>query len=520
MDVLRLLGNAGPYLILVGLVVFGFYKFQELSQQRDIDLQKVRETATESYRQQLSAANKALVETYQAMGNISGTQIKNLSEMLELHARATTRTQEIQQAQEQQRLKLEQALRDVDAAGNQKKQFEVDLKVIRDNVARDKAELDRLQAALKEGRRNLSDSAVQVSTVREKMIELAHAVRDKDASSALQLAAEILKENKDPIDVELGKSDASALRALIGRSDADTVADLVKNDKFTFVIRTVSGRDIGGIESRGSRLLAGEAPSGSLFRNVAQLQSDGSRIVGTDVVGSLFGVAAADEDDWYSVEKSLVSQSENSSTRWRIRNERETWSPEDIPDKNEVLKSSNRTFPYLNLEQLENQAPDIFVRFRDGLCGLSCRMYARAKVFAADSLFLSSNAGELSGVPRELRIAAIRLFNAAVKHQLDEAASLVVATTSSTALLGQLAAIVLRPDFEFTKYVPSANNEPGNSANSVALVGHYDYNERGFRKSGFAREQIATFVFSRRDNAGWQLEHLTSVPKDPVSASK
>jgi hypothetical protein len=161
-DVLRLLGNAGPYLILVGLVVFGFYKFQEQSQQREIDLQKVRETATESYRQQLSAANKALVDTYQAMGNISGTQIKNVSDMLELHAKATARTQEMQRAQEQQLSKLNQAQHEVETASDQKKRAESELKGVQDSVARDRAELERLETALKEGKRNLSDSAVQV----------------------------------------------------------------------------------------------------------------------------------------------------------------------------------------------------------------------------------------------------------------------------------------------------------------------------------------------------------------------
>jgi hypothetical protein len=211
-DVVRLLGNAGPYLLLVGLVVFGFYKFQELSQQRDADLEKTRQTATESYRQQLSAANKALVETYQAMGSISGTQIKNLSDMLELHARATTRTQELQQAQEEQRAKLEQALREVETAGNQKRQVEVDLKNIQDNVARDKAELDRLDTALKEGKRNLSDSASQVGAVRDQMIALARAVRGNDTPSATRLSAEILKENADPIDVKPGEDDARRSR--------------------------------------------------------------------------------------------------------------------------------------------------------------------------------------------------------------------------------------------------------------------------------------------------------------------
>ena len=501
-------------MILVGLVVFGFYKFQELSQQRDVDLQRVRETATESYRQQLSAANKALVETYQAMGSISGTQIKNLSEMLELHAKATTRTQELQQAQEQQRLKLDQALREVENAGNQKKQFEVDLKNIQDNVARDKAELERLETALTEGRRNLSDSAVQVSTVRTKMIELANAVHSGEILTGTRLAAEILKENADTIDIKPGGSDANALKALIGRSDTDTVADLAKTA--TFVLRTTARR---GDNLNGSRLLAGHAPSGPLFRNVTQLESDGSRIVGTGVA-SLFGAAMPDEDDWYSVSKSIIAHGENSSSGWDRPKDQEMWSLDDIPNK-EILKGFTGALPFLNLTQLEKEAPDIFSWFKDSAFGeLPSGMAERAKTFEADSLFPVLNTGELSGIPRELRDTAVRLFNAAVKHQMSEAATLIANNSSSPVSPGQLAAIILRPDFELTRYMPPTENDPGNAASSASLVGHYDYKTSGFRRTGFARERIATFVFSRKGGTGWQLEKLSSAPKEPVSGSR
>jgi hypothetical protein len=111
------------------------------------------------------------------------------------------------------------------------------------------------------------------------------------------------------------------------------------------------------------------------------------------------------------------------------------------------------------------------------------------------------------------------LFNAAVKHRVDEAASL-IAISSSPPLPGQVAAIVLHPDFEFIKYMPSADGDAGKFANSAILIGHYDYRIQGFRKKGFARERVATFVFSRRGNADWQLEQLTSAPKDPLAASR
>jgi hypothetical protein len=59
-----------------------------------------------------------------------------------------------------------------------------------------------------------------------------------------------------------------------------------------------------------------------------------------------------------------------------------------------------------------------------------------------------------------------------------------------------------------------------NSASSATFVGHYDYITKGFRKTGFARERIVTLAFSRKDGAGWQLQDLVSVPKEPVSTPR
>jgi predicted nucleic acid-binding Zn-ribbon protein len=509
-DVLRLLGNAGPYLILVGLVVFGFYKFQEQSQQREIDLQKVRETATESYRQQLSAANKALVDTYQAMGNISGTQIKNVSDMLELHAKATARTQEMQRAQEQQLSKLNQAQHEVETASDQKKRAESELKGVQDSVARDRAELERLETALKEGKRNLSDSAVQVGAVRGKMVELATAVRNNSSVAASKLAAEILKENADPIDIKPDGLDSSALKSLIGRGDAETVADLVKSAEF--VIRKGGTRS--DDKSSASRIFAGKAPAGAFFKDVTQLESDGSRIVSTDVA-SIFATVTSDEDDWYSLRKHLVVHSDHSTTGSTLPNDKDTWGLDDVPD-NEVIKNYPGKLPFLDLDQLRKEAPAIFDWYKSSPFGeLQNGMFERAKGFKAVSLLPMTNVGDLASIPSDLRDTAVRLFDAAVKRQLNELTNLIANSPSFPALPGQVAATVLHPDFEFTRYVrPSPDS--GGSVISASLIGRYDYRGHGFRKYGFARERIATFTFTRRGEAGWQLDQLATAPKEPL----
>jgi hypothetical protein len=510
-DIMRLLGAGGPYLLLVGLVIFGFYKFQELSQQREGDLQKGRELATEQYRQQLAAANKALVDTYQAMGNISGVQIKNLSDMLELHAKATTRTQELQQNEEQARIKLEEATRGAEKASNQKIQIELELNKIQDSVSRDKLELDRLEKSISEGKRNLSDSATQVQAIRDKMIELAHAVRNQQNSKAQQLAGTILQENSEPLVARASVPDADALKGLIGLSDADTVATLVNDNNTAFVVR--SSMPVGADDHS---LLAAQTLSGNLFRNLVLLGSDGNRIVSASLMDSLFGTLTPDEDNWYSQNTELILQSKSSASGRHIGqpNDR-VW---DIENIGRVLKNYNRKLPYLTLEQLSHEAPDLFDWFKSSpFCALACGMSVRAKDFDADMLFGSAFAG--LGVPRDLRESAVRLFNAAVKQQIPVATNLITDPSSSPDLPGQVAAIVLHPDFEFTRYVPVGSSDSTTSANSATLVGHYDYRTHGFRKYGLARERAATFTFSR-DGTTWRLEKLTTGAQEPVSAAK
>jgi hypothetical protein len=445
------------------------------------------------------------------MGGISGTQIKNLSEMLELHAKATTRTQEMQQAQEQQRFKLEQALRDVETAGKQKNSIEVEFKEIQDKVLRDKAELDRLDTVLKEGRRNLTDSAVQVNAVREKLLELAKAVRNNDPG-ALRVATEVLKENSNPIEIKPEKLDANVLKALIGRSDADTIADLSKSAAFVVRRKDNFRRGEAAGKSNDSIILAGKPPTGSIFRDVTQLGSDGSRILSA-AVASIFGTVTPDEDDWYSTRKYVVLHSEYSSSGSTLPKDKERWSAEDVPG-NDVIKDYPNKVAFLSLDQLRNEAPDLFDYFKSSSFGeLQYGMYERAKNFSGASLLSTQNAGALSGMPSDLGDVLIRLVDAAVKRQIDDGARFVSSPSPAVALLGQLAAIVLHPDFEFTQYTSS-------SPDITLLAGHFDYKIRGFRKYGFAQERVATFRFIRARGGGWLLEQITVVGKDPGSTPR
>src|SRR5262245_29383851 len=65
---LPLLGKAAPYIVILAGAVFAVYKFHQLSQEQ------VRVS-----QDHVSAANKVLIETYEAVGKSGSGQIKNLS---------------------------------------------------------------------------------------------------------------------------------------------------------------------------------------------------------------------------------------------------------------------------------------------------------------------------------------------------------------------------------------------------------------------------------------------------------
>jgi len=91
-DIFKALGSIAPYLAFIGLVLFFFYKFSQLSQQSASDLRKAQEDATKHYETQIATANKVLVETYDQIGKMSASQIKNLNDMLDIHAKTTKST--------------------------------------------------------------------------------------------------------------------------------------------------------------------------------------------------------------------------------------------------------------------------------------------------------------------------------------------------------------------------------------------------------------------------------------------
>jgi hypothetical protein len=132
--VLKLLGWGAPYLLIIAASVFAVFKFHEQSQNFASDRDKAVREATKDYQQQISAANKALIDTYSAIPEISQRQMKNLNDLVEFETKEAERTRGFQRdadrlAKETEDLKrkLDEVSRQADTAVAQKKQAENDL---------------------------------------------------------------------------------------------------------------------------------------------------------------------------------------------------------------------------------------------------------------------------------------------------------------------------------------------------------------------------------------------------------
>src|SRR5262245_38116486 len=74
LEVLRLMGRAAPYVLILAASAFAVYKYFELNQHTIERERTAQNEAQRLYQGQISDANQRLRETYVSMGEISKTQ--------------------------------------------------------------------------------------------------------------------------------------------------------------------------------------------------------------------------------------------------------------------------------------------------------------------------------------------------------------------------------------------------------------------------------------------------------------
>jgi hypothetical protein len=495
-DVVRLLGNGAPYFVILVGVAFSYYKFQELSQQNSNDLRRAQSEATKNYEQQLSSANKALIDTYAAMGTISATQIK-----------ATTRTQEMQNSREELKKQvdertaaLRQAKIELDAGVSLKSQVQQELKGLQEGLARDRTELQSLEQLLASRKRDLADSAQEVNTLRNRVVDLAQAVRGKKANAG-ELAMQLLKDYDVSVESLLAP-DGQGLKSLLGRRDADMISALQNDNRFLLIARLPAQARNDNVQ-----YLAAKSFSNNIFKDLAYIGSDGSNVVSAETMSILLGVKLNDNNDWSLTYPIIIlSKSKESYSYYYPRYSAEVneWDVLDLTRDSArqpglIIKPSAAKPRYLTPSELETLAPDIAEQLESvsqGVRpGINYRMYKRSKTFNAAATFDE----KLSQLPADLRETVIQLLNAAVKHRMSEALTY-MSGGSPPQMAGRVAAIALRPAFRFVSY-----KTEGPESWSLFSVSNAEKSDRGTRS---ATPENMVFRFTRSQGGGWLLESV------------
>jgi DNA repair exonuclease SbcCD ATPase subunit len=315
-DIFNMLGTVAPYIAFVGLGLFGFYKFTQLTEQNASDFQKAQAEASKNYESQIATANKVLAQTYDEIGKMSSSQITNLNAMLDLHSKAAKQTQDLQVNVQELRQKEEQqkkdAIADADKAAVQmstlsfelqrmksdKEKVEADLSEKLDQAQKLDTEIKALASSLASKREALSTSADEISNIRQSAAELAQAVAESRPNAA-ELANTIIKElgaSNSQLLANLLHQDTQdkALKSLIGISEAE-LTSFLKQKGFVFVIRVPNF--FGG----GYRYLAPlNKTHDGVFEPVLDVEVDKGRTTSAIVSKALAAYKAPDPQDWYT----------------------------------------------------------------------------------------------------------------------------------------------------------------------------------------------------------------------------
>jgi len=212
LEALRLFGKGAPYIVIIVGAVFAVYKFQEQSVQHERDRQRNQDAAAEVLRQHVTATNDALVKSYEAMGKISGSQITNLSNTLNLEAEVSKRIQEGFQRQIAAR-----------------KQFEDEVSKLQEDILRHEGERRKIDGELKNILSTANLTLGTIGTLVDEAPDLLRAIATTDAvKNVLEKSDQLLDQVSSPefqfprIQLLLAFADLQGFLGVAGSRDAKT----------------------------------------------------------------------------------------------------------------------------------------------------------------------------------------------------------------------------------------------------------------------------------------------------------
>lgn len=521
-DIFTTLGTVAPYIAFVGLGLFAFYKFTQLTEQNTSDLQKAQAEASQRYESQIATANKVLAETYDEIGKMSASQITNLNAMLDLHSKAAKQTQELQlsiqdlrqKAEEQQKESIANAEKstaqlnalstELQRVKGDKEKVEFDLITKLDQAQKLDTEIKTLTNTLTSKREALSTSADEISNIRRRAAELAQAVVESKPN-ADELANAIMKElgaSNSQLFADLLHEDSrdKALKALIGLSEEE-LTSFLKQKGFLFAVRVPGS---GG----GHQYLAalGKKHDG-VFGPILDVEVDKGRITSAIASNTLAAYKVPDPQDWYTDDSVIVLCSSGCSSKmfYMLNNvttkiDLAHWSRKG---ENLVISEPNEDLKYATIDEIQTYQLNVFWDAEpDGNCDTeectSVKLYNRAKTLDIESLFV----GDVAKLPVDSQNALKEIFRSALRRDQNLGSLIESQANVDVHELGFLASGILRPGFSL-----SLESKSGSGSDShIILRGEFAFDRDPF---GHEKPKKATIRIELGASDGmWRLAKL------------
>jgi hypothetical protein len=387
-DIFTTLGTVAPYIAFVGLGLFAFYKFSQLTEQNTSDLQKAQAEASQRYESQIATTNKVLAETYDEIGKMSASQITNLNAMLDLHSKAAKQTQELQisiqdlrqKSEEQQKETIANAEKssaqlnalaaELQMVKSDKEKVEFDLTTKLDQAQKLDTEIKALTNTLSSKREALSTSADEISDIRRRAAELAQAVAESKPNT-VELANAIINElgaSNSQLFANLLQEDSrdKTLKALIGLSEA-VLTSFLKQKGFLFSIKLPAFN-----ESYQYLAALGKTHNG-IFEPILDVEVDKGRITSATMSKKLVAYKVPDSQDWYKYDSVIVLCSSECSSRtfYLLNNQNDNldltrWA---YRGDNTVIYGPNQDLKYATIDEIQSYKLNAFWPVNDdGSC--------------------------------------------------------------------------------------------------------------------------------------------------------
>jgi hypothetical protein len=441
------LGVWAPWILVLVIFGFGFYKFEEL---RATYLDDVKDTLVE------------IRESYRAMGELNKQQIANFKESLEIREQldaklnelgglAAKRTKALQEIQT--RLGLAQA--EVAAAEQQRREAE-------QARARAGDELKQTRQEIERSKQELQRRAVTLGNLREELSRLAAITRDAVGPGSPnydEVAGIIARSVVDPVAMLASyfaapsESNAAALSDLVGIERAHLPRLVETNQGFGATL-WLEGT-LGPGEAGSMIVVAGEQDE-SEYRHLIGFDTQDGRINEAEFAFAIFAARLPDTRDWLRERAAsfIVIGEEEVESEWWEEDPGRGWTLTDfvqeLSQEEEadfrVLHGADRPKQFLGpdalrtaLSRTEGGRGTLRQTYRTPALNLA--MIERAADFEA-----VLRRADLQRVPASLQSALEGLLRAAVTRDL-EAADVHIAAHLNPEVIGEGAAAALRPGF-------------------------------------------------------------------------